>query len=221
MVSANPKKNVRFIDIDGNDTGWGPPVSSAAAFRQRCAQGHGRGGTLEDDVMGRFDLERFVKAQDQPAAGFASALEEMRAGGKKGHWIWYVLPQLSGLGSSPMARLYGLDGVAEARAYLRHPVLSSRLLVMVRTIAEHAARGADLTTLMGSPIDALKLVSSLTLFGAVAKLDAGEGDPSPLDLARLAEQILTRAEAQGLPRCRYTLDELDRERVLQGRAPAD
>jgi len=168
--------------------------------------------------MAGGDLERFVKAQDQPGAGFASALEEMRAGEKEGHWIWYVLPQLAGLGSSPMARLYGLDGVQEARAYLRHPVLAPRLLLMVRVIAEHAARGADLTTLMGSDIDALKLVSSLTLFGAVAR---GDGDPSHLSLAQLAEEILGRAEAQGFPRCEYTLEQLDRDRVLPRRAPAD
>jgi len=175
---------------------------------------------LGGDVMGRFDLVRFVKAQDQRHVGFASALEEIRAGGKDGHWIWYVLPQLSGLGSSPMARSYGLDGVEEARAYLRHPVLSSRLLVMVRSIAEHVRRGADLTALMGSSIDALKLVSSLTLFEAVARLEAGEGDPSQLPLAQVAEEILTRAEAQGLSRCRYTLGQLERADVRR-RPPAD
>ena len=171
--------------------------------------------------MGSFDLERFVKAQDQPDGGFQSALEEMDAGRKVGHWIWYVLPQLSGLGRSDMATFYGLDGVEEARAYLRHPVLSSRLLAMLRTIAEHAARDVNLTRLMGSDIDASKLVSSLSLFSAVARLEAPGGDPTLLTLAGLAEQILARAEAQGLPRCRYTLDHLEREGVPSGRASSN
>ena len=176
----------------------------------------GAGGVGWCDAMSRFDLERFVKAQDQPEAGFASALEEIRAGGKEGHWIWYVLPQLSGLGRSPMAQFHALDGVDEARAYLRHPVLLSRLLVMVRAIAEHAARGADLTRLMGSRIDALKLVSSLTLFESVAERDADEGHPSHSALAHLAGEILSRAEAQGLPRCQYTLDQIERDRARRG-----
>ena len=72
------------------------------------------------------DLERFVRAQD--AAGtYASALAELRAGSKRGHWMWFVLPQVAGLGRSETAQRYAVSGLSEARAYLRHPVLGPRL----------------------------------------------------------------------------------------------
>src|ERR1700741_4018401 len=104
-------------------------------------------------------LQRFNDAQDQAVSGFESALSEIRAGGKRSHWIWYVFPQLSGMGASAASRMYGLDGVGEAEQYLRDPVLRSRLL----TIASAAARqidesGTTLVRLMGSSIDVTKLV---------------------------------------------------------------
>lgn len=105
-----------------------------------------------------FDLQRFVAAQ---ARNYASALSELRAGRKTTHWIWYVLPQLRGLGTSAMSTRYGIASLAEARAYLAHPVLGPRLLECVE--AMNALPGSDAVRVLGA-IDAAKLRSCLTLF---------------------------------------------------------
>src|SRR4051812_45016021 len=115
------------------------------------------------------DLERFRRAQDDVFAGFDSALAEMRGGQKQEHWIWYVFPQLAGLGSSRLAQTYGIGGRAEAIDYLRDPVLGGRLLTITEAVAGHATRGLPLVRLMNSHIDVQKLVSSLTLFESVAR----------------------------------------------------
>jgi uncharacterized protein (DUF1810 family) len=157
----------------------------------------------------RFNLDRFTKAQDHGGA-FAAALAELRAGRKWGHWIWFVFPQLRGRGFSPMAERYGIEGVAEAAAYLRHPVLRSRL--REATVAVHgylAGHGANLRHLMASHIDALKLVSSMTLFEhAACMVHATDPSLEVSELATLAGEILKIADGQGYPRCRFTLDAL-------------
>jgi uncharacterized protein (DUF1810 family) len=154
-------------------------------------------------------LERFRKAQDNVDSGFESALAEMRSGRKHGHWIWYVFPQLAGLGASSLAHTYGIAGLAEATAYLHDPVLCSRLLTITATVAERVRDGVALETLMASPIDVLKLVSSLTLFGRVARqLHAAEGNDAHASLARSAEEVLASAASEGYPPCRYTLAQL-------------
>jgi uncharacterized protein (DUF1810 family) len=171
-------------------------------------------------------LDRFKRAQDDLHAGFESALEEIRAGRKRGHWIWYVFPQLDGLGMSSMARAYGIDGETEAVAYLRDPQLRERLLTITRAAAEQLSAGRPasssgdvgggtlrLSTLMGSEIDAKKLVSSLTLFAEVARrlaaTAAADGEDADAaneygSLAATAAEILTIASAQGYPRCAFT-----------------
>lgn len=105
-----------------------------------------------------FDLARFVSAQ---AHAYATALEEIRAGRKRSHWIWFVFPQLGGLGTSPTSLRYGLSGLAEARAYLAHPVLGERLREATAAMLAHAPRTAD--AVLGE-LDALKFRSCLTLF---------------------------------------------------------
>ena len=109
-----------------------------------------------------FDLARFVRAQE---AIYAQALAEVRRGRKTSHWMWFVFPQLAGLGASPTAQRYAIGGLEEARAYLAHPVLGPRL----REAAEAAAALAGRTAreVFGTPDD-LKLRSSLTLFEAAA-----------------------------------------------------
>lgn len=154
-------------------------------------------------------LARFITAQNQPGQGFDAALAELKAGGKQGHWIWYVFPQLAGLGSSSMSRAYGIDGAAEAVEYLNHPLLRARLLQVTETIAEGLQAGTPLATLMGSSIDARKLVSSLTLFSAIARRFAEEGSDELRELHRVAERVLAAAARQGYPRCRFTRDHLD------------
>jgi uncharacterized protein (DUF1810 family) len=154
---------------------------------------------------------RFRRAQDSARDGFETALRELTAGRKRSHWIWYIFPQLDGLGRSAMAVEYGVRGVEEAAAYLRDDVLRQRLLQLTDIVAAHLARtpAPDLDLLMGSEIDAQKLVSSMTLFRAVAHRlhDAG---PMP-ELAALeanADRILRAAAAQGYAECAFTLQQL-------------
>ncbi len=151
------------------------------------------------------DLERFVEAQDRGAA-FETALAEIRAGRKRGHWIWYVFPQLSGLGMSHMSRVYGIRDLDEAEEYLRHPVLAPRLLTIATAVAEQIRRGVHVEALMGSSIDATKLVSSLTLFrhAATRLNERGEGSQAGA-LAPVADEILEAAARQGYPVCQHTL----------------
>lgn len=158
-----------------------------------------------------FDLNRFKQAQASPTAGFDAALAEIRAGRKRGHWIWFVFPQLAGLGSSPQSQLFGLYGVADATAYLHDPVLRGRLLTISTAVAEHLAEPtpSKLTYLMASSIDAQKLVSSMTLFGHVARRAfEADGLEECRELAAVADRILAVAAAQGLPACGYTLRQL-------------
>jgi uncharacterized protein (DUF1810 family) len=105
-------------------------------------------------------LERFVAAQDQSGT-YAAAVAELRAGRKRGHWMWFVFPQIAGLGQSPISRRYAIASLEEARAYLAHPVLGPRLTECARIVGGlegHTAQG-----IFGG-IDALKLRSSMTLF---------------------------------------------------------
>ena len=154
-------------------------------------------------------LDRFKKAQDDPHSGFAAALTELRTVGKQGHWIWYVFPQLAGLGFSARAHAYGISSLDEAAEYLRDPVLGARLLTITSTVAERLKAGDDLEGLMGSGTDAMKIVSSLTLFGAVARrLYAAEGDEAHAALARAAEEVLSAARRQGHSPCEFTLARL-------------
>jgi len=154
-------------------------------------------------------LDRFIRAQADPHAGFDAALTELRAGQKRGHWIWYVFPQLGGLGSSSQSRIYGLAGLGEAIEYLQHPVLGQRLLDATTTVVEQIRRGVPLQTLMGSPVDLMKLVSSLTLFeAAAARLYEQDGIEAHGALVPLADEVLMAAFAEGHPRCQITLARL-------------
>lgn len=158
------------------------------------------------------DLSRYERAQDRPGAGYATALSEMQAGRKTSHWIWYIFPQLAGLGRSSVALAFALDDVDEAVAYLRNETLRSRLLEISTVVAARLAgpSPSSLRTLMGSPIDALKLVSSMTLFAEVARrLAATDGQLAAARLALVAEEILEAAATEGFGRCRHTLAELE------------
>lgn len=104
------------------------------------------------------DLDRFVRAQ---AADYERALSELRDGKKRSHWMWYVFPQIEGLGHSPMSHRYSIKGAAEARAYLDHPVLGTRLRECAAVV--HGIVGRLALEIFGSPDD-LKLRSCATLF---------------------------------------------------------
>jgi uncharacterized protein (DUF1810 family) len=110
------------------------------------------------------DLERFVAAQDDRGT-YDAALAELRAGRKTSHWMWFVFPQIAGLGHSPMARRYAIASLEEARAYLAHPVLGPRLVEAARALA--ALTGRSAREVLGDT-DALKLRSSMTLFARAA-----------------------------------------------------
>ncbi len=135
------------------------------------------------------DLERFVRAQE---SDYETALREITAGRKRSHWMWYIFPQIDGLGSSPMARHYAIKSADEARAYLAHPVLGERLQACARAAVANEGRSA--TEIFGSPDD-LKLRSSATLFAAVSppgsvfqqlleKFYPGGPDPATLRLLK-------------------------------------
>jgi len=107
-----------------------------------------------------FDLERFVAAQDRDGT-YQQALAELRRGRKASHWMWFVFPQIAGLGRSPLAQRYAIGSLDEARAYLAHGVLGPRLRECARILA--AIGEGDAEAVLG-PIDAVKLRSSMTLF---------------------------------------------------------
>ena len=136
-----------------------------------------------------FDLDRFKKAQEED---YPYALQEIKAGRKRSHWIWYIFPQLKGLGFSSMSEYYGIDGRSEAKAYIADSVLRARLVEISQALL--ALESNNPTQVMGDPDD-LKLKSSMTLFAEVApdilvfeqvlqKFFAGEKDAKTLQLLR-------------------------------------
>ena len=114
---------------------------------------------IGDDPL---DLGRFVRAQEET---YARAVAELRRGQKESHWMWFIFPQIAGLGGSPMAVRYAMGSVEEARAFLKHPVLGPRLLECCRALL--AVEGKSASEIMGYPDD-VKLRSSMTLFALVA-----------------------------------------------------
>ncbi len=108
----------------------------------------------------QYDLDRFVAAQDA-GGSYRHAVDELRRGRKTGHWIWYVFPQIDGLGRSPTSVRYSISSLAEARAYLLHPVLGARLAECAGILVATRGRSAD--QIFGG-LDAMKLRSSMTLF---------------------------------------------------------
>lgn len=114
-----------------------------------------------------YNLQRFLDAQEDM---YLVALKEIRKGGKQSHWIWYIFPQEKGLGYSYNSQFYGLDGEEEARAYLAHPVLGTRLREITRALLAHRGQ-RTIRQLMGSEVDVLKLRSSMQLFDKVSPDD--------------------------------------------------
>ena len=135
----------------------------------------------------KFDLERFVEAQN-PVYG--QVCRELRQGHKQGHWIWFIFPQLKGLGHSSMANRFGIAGADEARAYLAHPILGPRLAECTSLV--NSVEGVSVDEIFGYP-DTLKFRSSMTLFAhfssggnvfadALEKYYAGQPDPLTLEM---------------------------------------
>jgi len=162
-----------------NSGDYGPGAAPSITSRSRVWHG----GAMDDP----FDLQRFVDAQDRVYDG---VLGELRAGAKRSHWIWFIFPQLSALGSSSTAKLFGVESLAEARAYLAHPVLGPRLRECARLVT--SIEGHSVDEIFGWP-DNLKVRSSMTLFARAAddnadflavleKFYGGQQDPRTLEL---------------------------------------
>ena len=117
---------------------------------------------LSEPPKDRFDLERFIAAQDLV---YKTVLDELRRGRKQAHWIWFIFPQVEGLGHSATARYYAIRARAEAAAYIAHPLLNTRLLECTEQVLSHLDKTAH--QIFGSPDD-LKFCSSMTLFGTVS-----------------------------------------------------
>lgn len=111
-------------------------------------------------------LNRFLKAQEDM---YETALEEIKNGEKESHWMWFIFPQLRGLGQSDMAYIYGINGLEEAKSYLAHPILSARLIEISTALLKH--KDKDIEDIMGY-IDDMKLKSSMTLFAQVSEKDS-------------------------------------------------
>jgi uncharacterized protein (DUF1810 family) len=137
-------------------------------------------------MSGRFELQRFVDAQ---APVYQRVLAELRQGQKQSHWMWFIFPQLAGLGHSPMARRFSLASGEEAAAYLDHGVVGRRLRECTALV--NAVEGKTIREILGSPDD-LKFCSSMTLFAslspdpefatAIARFYGGRRDPKTLQL---------------------------------------
>lgn len=140
------------------------------------------------DSKDSYNLARFVSAQD---AVYESVLQELKSGRKRSHWMWFIFPQIKGLGSSSTAKYYAISGVEEAQAYMRHPVLSNRISQCTELVRE--IKGKTASAIFPYPDD-LKFHSSMTLFEFVADKDhnifhlalnqffEGQGDPATLKL---------------------------------------
>ena len=140
-------------------------------------------------LMNINSLERFLEAQEHK---YDIALKEIRAGKKRTHWMWYIFPQLRGLGKSQMAYVYGINGIEEARQYLANPTLSTRLLEITEALLEHKDKPAY--KILGD-IDDMKLQSCMTLFSIISENNSvfhqalncffdGEQDLNTLDLIK-------------------------------------
>jgi uncharacterized protein (DUF1810 family) len=136
-----------------------------------------------------YNLQRFVDAQQHV---FAGVIAELKQGSKRGHWMWFIFPQLKGLGRTAQSNFFGISSVQEAAAYLLHPVLGQRLIECTQLV--NAIEGRSAEDIFGE-IDAMKFRSSMTLFAhatpenqiftdALAKYYAGEFDPLTLDYLR-------------------------------------
>lgn len=151
--------------------------------------------------MSETRVDRFVVAV---TAHLPEALQELEAGIKQTHWMWFIFPQLRALGRSETAQHYGLADMSEAQELLDHPVLGPAYeQAVARAHDVVVRRSLTIHQVFGSPDD-LKLISSLTLFEAAARL-AGRSD-----LLEHCVQLLAAAESQGMPRCATTLQEINR-----------
>lgn len=118
--------------------------------------------------MSKTDISRFLNAQDGRFDNYQTALSEIRNGRKESHWIWYIFPQVKGLGFSEMSQYFGIADIAEAKAYLQNPILKDRLYEITNSLRLHSGKSPE--AVLGH-IDAMKVKSSMTLFDVVSPND--------------------------------------------------
>ena len=126
---------------------------------------------LQNEGKSDFDLERFVKAQESNSDSYRQALEEIKSGHRSGKWIWYIFPQIKGLGHSYNSEYYGISGVDEAHAYLDHPIIGKRLKEITKVFLDLDSHSAY--AILGRPED-IKVQSCMTLFDIVSPHDIFE-----------------------------------------------
>lgn len=118
--------------------------------------------------MSKTDISRFLNSQDGRFDNYQTALAEITNGRKQSHWIWYIFPQIKGLGISEMSQYFGIADIAEAKAYLLNPILKNRLYEITNALLLHSGKSPEAVL---SHIDAMKVKSSMTLFDAVSPND--------------------------------------------------
>lgn len=154
-------------------------------------------------------VARFHHAHANPTAGFNAAIGELQSRRKVGHWVWYIFPQLHGLGKSAAAQRFALEDADEAWAYVAEPLLGARLALAFETVHKHPGTLHDL---MREPIDVRKLVSSMTLFYVVCQQHLHDQDKlleaRARAIATSCHFILEKAASEGLPLCAVTLERL-------------
>ncbi|KTC80365.1 hypothetical protein Lche_2385 [Legionella cherrii] len=157
-------------------------------------------------------IHRFIEAQQgqNSSASFEQAYNELKAGGKQSHWIWYVFPQLKQLGFSSTAQYFGIVDFNEACAYLQNGELFQNYLKVTQLVEQQLKSKIPVLTLMNGEIDTQKLVSSLTLFRAAASFLLHQGDTSQdfAALVKCCDQILAETSKQGYFPCTRTLEAL-------------
>ncbi|MFN2475804.1 MAG: DUF1810 family protein [Chthoniobacterales bacterium] len=150
-----------------------------------------------------MSLDRFHEAQAKRSAGYDNALGEIRRGRKTSHWISYIFRQLAGLARSAMATNYAIRGLTKACDYLRDPILRARYEEITAAVSDQLARGLAVEDLMGSRIDALKLVSSLTLLRAAADR-ISTSDDTFKSVNACCDSLPARVGAASYPACTST-----------------
>ena len=145
--------------------------------------------------MANYDINRFIKAQEEPYSGYQQALSEIQDGQKRGHWIWYIFPQMKGLGYSHMSNYYGISGLKEAQEYMENKVLDTRLREITNALLSHKDKTSE--EILGY-VDDLKVRSCMTLFDAVCPND-------------VFGEVLN--QFYGGERCQRTLEMLDDKKM--------
>lgn len=155
----------------------------------------------------KSNLDRFVKAQNDSKYNYSEVKKLLEEGKKEGDWIWYIFPQLKGLGSSEMSRKYGIRSIEEAQEYLKHSNLGSRLVELTKIVIGHLEKGKTIEDIMGSDIDVKKFRSSMTLFTVAAQKNNDDNKSNTFKTA------ICKAFPKEEKRKKYDLKTLDILRV--------